>query len=126
MENRTDYKVTIAEVSREITAREKLMLKDTSNAIKLDEVVEPGSKLVIKPSMHAVLNIHNEKSDNVDYENIVIIDEGGNKYITGSKSFADSYFDIRDEMADEEYEIEVYKIESKNYKGKYFLTCSIV
>ena len=35
---------------------------------------------------------------------------------------------IVDEMGDtdEEYEVEVYRLPSKNYKGKEFLTCSIV
>lgn len=122
------YKVTIREVSKEVTARERIMLKDTSNAIKLDEAATGETPLVITPEAYAILDIHNEKSDNVDYENYVIMDKSGNKFVTGSPSFWTSFMEIWEEMAgeDEEYSIEVYKKDSKNYKGKLFLTCSIV
>lgn len=122
------YKVTIKEVSKELTARERIILKDTSNAVKLDEAVNGETPLVITPATYAVLSIHNEKSDNVDYENYIIMDAGGTKYVTGSPSFWASFKEISDEMENEseEYSIEVYKMDSKNYKGKQFLTCSIV
>ena len=125
MEN---YKVTIKEASKELTARERIMLKDTGNAIKLDEAATAETPLVITPEAYAVLNIHNEKSDNKDYENYIIIDASGTKYVTGSPSFWVSFKEIFDEMANEAapYSIAVYKLESKNYKGKHFLTCSII
>ena len=121
------YKVTIKEVSKELTARERIAIKDTSNAIKLDTACN-DDKLIIDPDVFAVLNIHNEKSDNIDYENYVIIDKNGNKYVTGSASFWSSFMEIMDEMKneDEEFSICVYKMDSKNYKGKQFLTCSIM
>ena len=123
----TGYYVAIKEVSKELTARERIMLKDTTNAIKLDEAANGGDPLVITPAAFAVLSIHNEKSDNVDYENYIIMDTNGNKFVTGSPSFWASFMEIWEEMMneDEEYSIEVYKRDSKNYKGKQFLTCSI-
>lgn len=122
------YKVSISEVSKELTARERIMLKDTSNAVKLDEAAKGDTPLVITPAAYAVLDIHNEKSDNVDYKNYIIMDASGTKYVTGSPSFWNSFIEIWEEMANEseEYSIEVYKMDSKNYKGKQFLTCSIV
>lgn len=122
------YKVSISEVSKELTARERIMLKDTSNAVKLDEAANGDTPLVITPAAYAVLDIHNEKSDNVDYKNYIIMDASGTKYVTGSPSFWNSFIEIWEEMANEseEYSIEVYKMDSKNYKGKQFLTCSIV
>ena len=104
------------------------MLKDTTNAIKLDEAITDETPLVISPAAYAVLAIHNEKSDNPDYENYVIIDRGGTKFVTGSPSFWSSFCEIWEEMKNEseEYSIEVYKRDSKNYKGKQFLTCSII
>lgn len=124
----TGYNVTIKEVSKEMTARERIMLKDTTNAVKLDEAANGETPLVITPTAYAVLGIHNEKSDNVDYENYVIMDADGNKYVTGSPSFWTSFMEIWEEMMDEDeqYSIEVYKRDSKNYKGKQFLTCSII
>ena len=122
------YEVKVIETSKELTARERIMLKDTTNAIKLDEAVKGDDHLVITPVDYAVLSIHNEKSDNIDYDNYIIVDDAGNKYVTGSASFWKSFKDIYDEMRGETepYQIEIYKVESKNYKGKMFLTCSIL
>lgn len=123
------YDVQILETSKELTARERLMVKDTSNAQSLDELTQDGNgSLVLKIKDYAVLAVHNEKSDSKDYTKYLLIDESGNKYVTGSESFWESFKSIYDEMKDtnEDYEIEVYRLESKNYKGKSFITCSIV
>lgn len=125
-----DYSVLIAEVSQELTAKERIMLKDTTNAIKLDELTqETDEKVIISPAIYAVLDIHNEKSEqNKDYKNFIIIDKSGKKYVTSSESFWNSFMDIANEMAGEteEWSIEVYRVPSKNFKGKEFLNCSIM
>lgn len=122
------YTVTIKETSKDLTARERLMMKDRSNATPLDSAVTVDTPLVIIPDSYAVLSIHNESSDNPDYEKYMIVDKNGQKYITGSVNFWNSFKSIWDEMSkeNEEFQIEVYKLESKNYKGKQFLTCSII
>lgn len=121
------YNVTISSSSRELSARERIAIKDFSNAIPLDEATKDG-KLVINPVDYAVLDVHNEKSDNKDYKKFVVIDAAGTKYVTGSENFFDSFMEIMEEMSgeDEEFSIEVYQMESKNYKGKSFITCSIL
>ena len=123
MEN---YKVEIKESSKELSARERISLKDTTNAIKLDEALAEGN-VIITPVDYAILGIHNEKAEDKDYENYIIVDKSGTKYVTGSSSFWNSFIEIYEEMKDEdeEYSILAYRVESKNYKGKYFLTCSI-
>lgn len=122
----TGYEVTIKEASMELTAKERIRLKDTTNAIKLDTATDEAP-LTISPKAFAILSIHNEKSDNVDYLNYIIVDKDGNKYVTGSESFWSSFKSIWDEMENEpeEWELEIYKLDSKNYKGKKFLTCSL-
>lgn len=122
------YSVTVVECSKELTAKERIKIKDISDAIKLDSAVDPESTLEIVPDITATLKVHNEKSDNKDYNVFVIIDKDGKKYITGSESFKQSYKDIEKEMdgETEAWAISVYKIESKNYKGRYFITCSII
>lgn len=124
MEN---YKVEIKESSKELSARERISLKDTTNAIRLDEALADGT-VTITPVDYAILEIHNEKADNKDYENYIILDKSGTKYVTGSSSFWSSFIEIYEEMQaeNEEYSILAYRVESKNYKGKYFLTCSIL
>lgn len=121
------YSVEIKEASRELTPKQRIVLKDTSDAIKLDTACDEEA-IIIEPVDYAVLSVHNEKSDNVDYENYVIIDKNGDKYVTGSPSFWSSYMDMYNEMQGEEeaWSIKVYKLDSKNYKGKKFLTCSII
>lgn len=123
-----DYEVKINSTSKELTARERVMLKDTRNAIKLDEAVK-DTPLVISPSYYAVLDVHNEKSKgDKNFQNYVVVDTDGNKYVTGSHSFYEAFTEIVEEMdgTGEEYQIEIYKLDSKNYKGKQFITCSIV
>ena len=123
-----DYEVKINSTSKELTARERVMLKDTRNAIKLDEAVSE-TPLVISPVYYAILDIHNEKSkEDKDFQNYVVVDIDGNKYVTGSTSFFEAFTEIVEEMdgTGEEYQIEIYKLDSKNYKGKQFITCSIV
>lgn len=121
------YEVKIVNCNKELTARERIKLKDTNNAVALDEATE-GSSLVISPSIWAELEIHNErnKDGNVDYMKYVIIDEAGTKYVTGSESFWTSFLEIAAEMGEEAFDVEAYKVDSKNYKGKQFISCSIV
>ena len=122
-----DFNVEIKESSRELTKRERVKMKYTTNAIKIDDVTKDG-EFVIKPCMYCVLAIHNPKSkDRPDYTNLIILDDAGTKYITGSPSFLTAFFDIWKEMGDEDdWEIVCYKRDSKNYNGKQFLTCSIL
>ena len=121
------FSVKIIECSKDCSAKERINIKDTTTAIKLDQATQIGD-VIIHPDYYAILGIHNEKSDNKDYENYVIADVNGDKYVTGSKSFWSSFKDIYDEMEgeDEEWGIRVFRHESKNYKGKDFITCSII
>ena len=120
------YSVSIKESSRELTAKQRIALKDTTGAVKLDEAtqVEP---VIIDVDMYAILGIHNEKSENPDYDNYIVVDKNGTKYVTGSASFWSSFMDIFTEMEgeDEAWTLKVYRVPSKNYKGKDFITCSI-
>lgn len=120
------YSVSIKETSRNLSAKERIAIKDTTAAIKLDEATQVES-IVINPDMFAVLSIHNDKSDNPDYENYIVVDKDGRKFVTGSQSFWTSFMDIWTEMEneDEDWSVLVYRHPSKNYKGKDFITCSI-
>ena len=125
MEN---YKVTIKNCSKELTGKEKVAIKDITDAIKLDSAVTPTEVVTIYPEYTAVLEVHNENAENKDYKIFVIVGKDGHKYITSSESFISSFENIQEEMEndEEEWGIKVYKVESKNFKGRYFITCSIV
>ena len=126
------YKVTINKTSKELTTKERIAIKDFSNATPLDTALETDNdSLIITPSYYAILDVHNEKAkDNPDYRKYVIVDKSGQKYVTGSESFWTSFSDIMDEISaeemDEDFSIECFKRPSKNYKGKSFISCSII
>lgn len=121
------YSTRIVEASKELSKKETVMLKDTSDCIKLDDALKDGA-ITFKPSYYAVVEVHNEKSDNKDYRVYVVADEDGNKYATSSDSFFESFKDIYSYMheSDEDWLLKVYKLDSKNYTGRQFITCSII
>ena len=122
-----NYSVKIQSTSKELTAKERIALKDTTGAIKLDEATKEAP-VIIMPVMYGVLEIHNDKAEPTDYENYILVDENGEKYVTGSASFWSAFSEIADEMIgeDEEWGVKVYRVPSKNYAGRDFLTCSII
>lgn len=123
----TGYSVEIKESSRELTAKQRIALKDTSDAIKLDTACEVEA-IIIEPVDYAVLSIHNEKSDTVDYETMLSLTKMAINTLPVHQVFWSSYMSIYNEMQNEEeaWSIKAYKLDSKNYKGKKFLTCSII
>lgn len=123
-----NYTVEIANASKELTGKEKVWVKDITDAIKLDTAVTPENPVNIYPDYTVTLDVHNENAENKDYKIFVIVDKDGNKYITSSESFMSSYEDIEADMSgeDEEWGVKVYKVESKNFKGRHFITCTII
>lgn len=125
--NGRNYSVEIVDSSEELSAIEKVRLKDTTDCVRLDQALEGTNAITIKVMKYVVLNIHNEKSEDKEYPNFIIVDEDGTKYITGSRNFFDTFLDIYGELEDcnEEWYLKIYKVDSKNYKGKQFITCSV-
>lgn len=124
------YSVKVRECSKELTAKEKIAIKDFTNAVPLDSAITDETPIIVNPDYYAILDVHNEHSQNdKDYTKYLVVDKSGTKYVTGSNSFFTSFIDIFTEMATEapgeDYTIECYRRPSQNYKGKSFLTCSI-
>lgn len=120
------YSVSIVQVSAELTAKERIKIKDTTDALKLDDCTQVEA-IVLYPKMWAELNIYNENSESKDYKNYIIVDNENRKFVTGSESFWSSFMQIAEEMKNEkeEWGIRVYRMPSKKYSGKTFITCSI-
>lgn len=118
------YETRIVECNVELTGKQKLMLMETSDAIMLNDV---DNGFTLAPDIIAKIAVHNEYSENTDYDVYVIIDKDGNKYTTSSNSFWTSLKAIMDAMSDsdEAYSVKVVKVQSKNNTGK-ILTCAIV
>lgn len=125
-----EFKVTIEYCSKpDLPVRERIKLKDTLNAFKLDELTKDGS-IVIQFEYFALMHVVNPMAkDEKEYYRAVIVDSDGKHYTTSSKSFVRALRDIYDEMAEAgetQFEIEVFQKPSKNYQGKNFVTCSLV
>lgn len=123
-----DYSVKIVNTTKELSPKERVSIKDLSDAKPLADIKEDDT-LIINVDYSAELAIHNEQAESKDYNVFIVVDKEGTKYYTSSESFMSAYSNIADEMADypdEEYSIKVFTKPSKNYKGKVFLTCTII
>lgn len=124
------YSVKILNTSKELSAKEKVRIKDFSNAQQLDDIITPDSHFLIDYDFHADMEVHNEKTKNEkkDYNKRVIVDKEGNAFVTGSESFMSAMDEVLEEMADsgEEFQLDCYKVDSKNFAGKQFITCTVI
>lgn len=122
-----NYESRVVEASRELTAKERIKFKDVTDAVSIDEATADGA-ITIAVKDYAIVKIHNENSEDKDYTKYVLEAQDGTLYVTGSESFWKAFIDIYTEMQgeDEAWELKVFKKDSANYKGKQFITCSIV
>lgn len=124
------YNVKIINASKELSAKEKVRIKDFSVASQLDDVIYGDIHLEIDFDYYVDMSVHNErtKSEKKDYIKRVIVDKGGSMYVTGSESFMTAMDAILEEMSGsgEEYKLDCYKVDSKNYAGKQFITCTVI
>lgn len=130
---RTDYNTKIVSSSRELSTKERIVLKDFNDCIGLDTVVDNENGVILDPDVIVEVQVHNERArDDKDYTTIIILDKNGTKYSTSSNSLRDSISDIMDELKDltddekSELKIKVFKKPSKNYQGKYFMTATVI
>ena len=124
------FSTTSTKCSKELTKKESVLLKDTSDALTLNDAVQ-GEPIILKPVMWAELAVHNEKAKDAqskDYDCYLIVDDNGHKYKTGSQAFWNAFIDIWEDMedSDEPWELKVYKLPSKNGNFQDFITCSII
>lgn len=125
------YKSEVKEVfGKELTKKEKAMLKDLTDCTVLGTEVEASEcDIIIHPAFYAILSVHNDALSEPDYEAYVIVDRDGTKYQTSSDSFITSFRDIISDMEDEDPETWAVKVTlkpSKNRTGKSFLKAVLI
>lgn len=130
------YKAVVKESVKGLTAREKIAIKALNDVTELNDLVTPEQAIMINIDNVVTVQVHNEKSDNQDYNKYVYIDKDGAKYVSGSEplytTVKDILSDIEDAIADgemdetEDITIKVMKKESANYKGQMFLTAELI
>lgn len=120
-----NYRVKIINTSKEISAIERVRLKDLGTAMKLNDVVQT-EPLTIDIDYTAILEVHNEKAERTDYPVYIVVDKSGKKFYTSSPSFKSSLDEVLEEMEGEVgWGIEVYKSPSKNASNQPFLKCTV-
>ena len=123
----TGYEVKIINASKELTGKEKVRIKDFTNATQLDDIIQGKDHFTLNYEFYVDMEVHNEHSKmDKDYFKRVIVDKEGNTYVTGSKSFCNAMDGVIEEMGEEEFSLDCYKSDSKNYTGKQFLSCTVI
>lgn len=123
-----DYEVKVAESSKELTGKQKIQSKDTADCVRLDKATQENPNVLIDIDYWVRLEIHNENSEDKDYDNYVLVDKDGTRYVTGSKTFWTTFMNIWSDMKSESepWKLKVFRLPSRNRAGKDFITCSII
>ena len=103
--------------------------KNLSDCIPMEQNIENSEDgyFTIKPVDYVKLHVENDQSENREYDVLIIVADNGDKYKTGSEAFERAFMDIFTELQHEDgWLLKIFGKESKNYKGKKFLTCSAV
>lgn len=124
------YEVNIISASKPLSAKEKIQLCQGLDTIKLDATIKEHGELIITPAWYAGLAIHNDRAKNgTDYNQYIVVDDGGTAYSTGSEVFWGNFKAIMD-MADaydlpaEDRTIRIFHGESDG--GQRFINCRLL
>lgn len=125
-------KTTIVEAGgRELTKKEIAIIKvSLQSCVDINAATANDNTLTITVAAYALLQIENDRSKGETvYNKILIIDNNGTMYITGSPSFIENFKAIMEAMEGEDPEtwgLEIFQMASQNYKGKSFITCKVI
>lgn len=122
------FNVVIEKSLKEVTKKEMLQLKDLTDAVRLDQATQEHGSVMINNIQNVVklFLVSDDPKNPQEYGKLVITDTEGNRFVTGSESFARRAWEIADDMAGEEFGLKVYRRPSKNYPGREFLSCSVI
>ena len=119
------FKSEISYCNTDLTVKEKIQLKNLNDSESIN-TLENGTTLTV--DKWGLIQIHNEKLDGPDYQNVVIVTPEGKKFHTSSNSFFMAIDDIQSELdeAGEKgaFDIKIVKKQSKNNSGQ-FITCTL-
>lgn len=121
------YSIKVKNAMKELSKKEQVQLKDLSDAIKIDNATkEQGTLMIYNVKNVITAAVHNDNASPADYNNFIIIDEEGNRYVTGSEAFGRRLEEIIDDMEGEEFGLKCFRRPSKNYAGRDFLSCAVI
>lgn len=123
-----NYSANIKYTSKELTKKQQAQLLQADFPTLDKAVMSDGTELVIDIDFYAIIQVHNEKTENKDYEVCVVFCKDGSAYGTGSSSFIQRLEEAMEYMedSDEEWKLAVSKKNSKTRTGAQFLSCRVI
>ena len=126
------YTADVTNSLKELTARQRIAVKDFSSAEKLNDIITADNPhFTIDVDNIIKVSVHNEQSKgNSDYDVVIIIDKDGKKYRTGSETAYTSALEIYRELEaanelDGGFTLDFYKVKSNNFDGD-FIKCNLI
>lgn len=120
-------KMTLTETNANISKKELIILSQTES-LKLDELVTPDKPLIISPVEYYVF--HAVDDDGKEFDRYIVRDADGKLYSTAGKAFGERLIDcfamLTENGVTEPFTMEVAKVPSKNFKGKYYIRGRLV
>lgn len=121
--------MTFTFTSKELNARERIQLKDRSNAINIGTALkESDTPLIIDIDYYAVLHVEIPEKEEDSFDSFIFVDKNGTKYTTSSPSLWNAFSQIKDELLADgitDFQVECYKAPCQNRQGEY-LACRLV
>lgn len=122
--------ITFIFSSKELSAKERIQIKDRSDAISISSLVDSAgdSFPTIEVDYFTVLSVDFDDEEKENFTTLVIRDKNGSKYTTSSTAFRNSFMNIYEELAKDgvdEFVVECYKSPCTNRVGNYY-ACRLV
>lgn len=124
-----EYQAKVTEViGKELTKKEMFSVSRFNRCKDVASLLSEQEVIVKEVQTVAIVEVHNEKSDNTDYKKMVVIGADGGRYVTGSETAMREMMDIMDYMAeyDEAFDVQFVTRPSNNFKDRDFITVELL
>lgn len=123
------YKAEVIDSHKELTARERIQMKEFSDSIRVTDLIANSEYPVITVCGYAAVHVTNDAAEDPkerDYTKYQFIDSDGIKYSTSSASLYEAVTDIYNELEGQDVTVRFCSKQSRNFKGGEFLTAVLV
>lgn len=124
-----EYQAKVTEViGKELTKKEMFSVSRFNRCEDVSSLLNEQEVIVKEVQTVAIVEVHNEKSDNTDYKKMVVIGADGSRYLTGSETAMREMLDIMDYMEeyDEAFDVQFVTRPSNNFKDRDFITVELL
>lgn len=124
-----DYQAKVTEViGKELTKKEMFSVSRFNRCEDVSSLISEQEVIVKDVQTVAIVEVHNEKSDNTDYKKMVVIGADGSRYLTGSETAIREMMDIMEYMEgdNEPFDVQFVTRPSNNFKDRDFITVELL